>query len=250
MGGILRSMEEVKKPVSKVRSASYPNASLQEAVDMTLKIKNALGNASFSRDSGAKALGYGGVNGASAAKIAALVHFGLLSRSGNVYRVTSIADRIALPISDDDKNLAIIEAAKSPKLYSTLAAKFNNSSLPAMLNNILVHDHGINEKVSKKVVSDFVSSMEFAGLLKNGIIVNRDEKSSEVKVDNIVGNLTQPPKQNNLYETPSLPSGIKILFPEKLKAYFALGDFSGEIKALEKKAQDLLKSSSNEEENS
>lgn len=241
------SMNQVVDKPIKVRSASYPDASLQEAINMIQKIKGALGNTLFSRDSGAKALGYGGVNGASAAKIAALVHFGLLSRNGNVYRLTALADRIILPISDNDKIAAISESARSPKLYATLITKFNNSSLPAMLNNILVHDHGINEKVTKKVVSDFVNSMEFAGLLKNGIISGVEEKATEVKTVAVPSVSTYSNFNKELYETPALPSGIKILFPEKLKSYFTLGDFSGEIKALENKARDILKADSESE---
>src|SRR3989338_5074201 len=162
--------KDVKDEVSKQkrprdRSSSYPGLRLSEAVSAVEKIKKALASTPFNRENGAKALGYSGVNGASAAKIAALVHFGLLDRKGDVYKLSLLADRILIHKSEEDKHNAILEAVQNPKLYRELIEKFKNQSIPTLLSNILVHDHNISQNVSRQASEDFVSSLEFAGLL-------------------------------------------------------------------------------------
>ena len=242
-------MEKEDSKQKKGRSASYPSCNLREAVEAIDKIKKGLGNSPFNRDNGAKALGYGGVNGASASKIGALVHFGLLERVGGAYKVSTLAERIVLPKSDEDKQLAIVEAAKIPKLYSSLFDIYQNSSLPAMLSNILVHDHRIEPSVSKKAANDFTESMEYAGLLKNGVLVTSDDNvrkltqgsKSDSKEDEYGDDKDgRADEDKSNYQAPTLPSGIIITFPNALKTGFVLGEFVTEINSLENRAQKIL----------
>jgi hypothetical protein len=184
------------------RSASYPSISLKEAVDLIEKVKKALSNNPFNRETGAKAIGYAGVTGSSASKIAAMVHFGLLQRNGDVYKISPLADRILLFKSQGDKELAIAEAVFSPKLYRDLIEKFKNQSIPTLLRNILIHDHNISEKVARQVSQDFSSSLEYAGLLRNGIVIseytNENTDGSERAIESTpTGNSDIFDDQNN-----------------------------------------------------
>lgn len=157
------------------RSTSYPAVSLEQSIILASQLKDALGKGPYSREAASKAMGHQKETGASAAKIAALVHFGLLNRVGNTYSQSSLATRILLPTSEQDKQFAIKEAVRTPKLYKLLINAYEGSSLPSLLKNILVNNYGILEKYSANVAEIFKKSLEFAGLLKNGVIVNEEE---------------------------------------------------------------------------
>ena len=244
----------------RVRSTAYPAIGLEEAIQCTDELRKKLGPGPYSREAAAQALNYKGVSGASASKIAALSHFGLLSRTGDTYRQSPLADRILIPTSDEDKKLATIEAVKTPTLYYRLINDFAGKSLPSMLNNILFHTHKINEKVTKVVASDFEKSIEYAGLLQNGVVTEptaEPEENSPTTPSqgfdpfSIFGKSTPPPARTQpvgvkLYPV-RLPSGIDIHFPEAMGYKFALGEFSVAIKTLETKAQEILKGSNETE---
>ncbi|OGE32263.1 hypothetical protein A3C59_04640 [Candidatus Daviesbacteria bacterium RIFCSPHIGHO2_02_FULL_36_13] len=234
------------------RSAAYPSASLAEALEYAATLKQQLGKGPYDRETAARALGHGGVNGASAAKIAALVHFGLLTRAGNTYSQSALSDRIFLSTSEEEKNDAILESVKTPKLYKALINKYSGSALPGLLENILVRDHKIAEKVAKKATDDFKKSLEYVGLLKNGVVsespevlddsqnpqglVSREEKDA-------VGS-SNPHSQNQLnlgnYYPVELPSGIIVQFPSEMSYQVTIGKFAIPIEQLEETAQNII----------
>jgi hypothetical protein len=222
------------------RSTAYPSTNLEEAIQNSEKIKKALSTSPFNRENGAKALGYSGVSGASSAKIAALVHFGLVDRVGDVYRLSQLSDRILIPRSEDDKQNAIQEALKNPKLYRDLIDKFKDQSLPTLLSNILIHDHKINESVSKQVSRDFISSLEYAGLLVNGVVTD-SEGVNPPDANNQLPSLKISPEDSNIkpsfintetYSIP-LPSGIVVNFPSDQILKVSMGDFAAPLRSLE-----------------
>lgn len=232
------------------RTTSYPRVDLESAIDLLNRLKNALGNGPYDRNSAATAMGYKGLSGASASRFAALLHYGLLSRNGTVYNQSPLADRILIETSEEDKKTAIVEAVRNPKLYKSLTERFSGSSLPLLLKNILVRDYGIPERASRGVVKNFKQSLEFAGILRNGVISNlftRTEESpskerethgvipGESLEEHDMGN-----KRQSLEEI-RLPSGIIVSFPSKLNYSVAIGKFSAPLEQLEKTSQDLLK---------
>jgi hypothetical protein len=244
-------MEEQVVNKSKNRSASYPGIGLRDAIDLGHQIKNALGKGPYSRVMASSAIGHPTVTGASATKIAAMVHFGVLIRHGNTYSLSPLSERVLLPTLEDDKRVAIIEMARTPKLYRQLLERFKGSSLPAMLKNILVREYKINESVSGKVVKTFQESIDFAGLLKNGVILDQAEQSEEVGVQNSenekepeIGQRKEGDSNRdnkNMFSIP-LPSGITILIPESLRyEVTALGKLATEIESLDNKVQSLKK---------
>src|SRR3989344_7629034 len=135
----------------RVGNSRYPVTDLKSAIQKTDDLRKRLGSGPYSRLEAAKALDYRGVSGASSTMVAALVHFGLLSRVHNTYKQSSLANRILIPTSDYDKKMAIAEAVKTPKLYRLLISNFKGTALPTLLPNVLFHSYNINEKVSKKV---------------------------------------------------------------------------------------------------
>ena len=64
------------------RSSPYPSSNLETAIEDVATLRERLGKGPYSREEAAQALGYKGVNGISASRIASCGYFGLLSRSG------------------------------------------------------------------------------------------------------------------------------------------------------------------------
>lgn len=162
---------ETEQAKKRERSTAYPSYTLEESISFASQLRTALGKGPYGRVEAAKGLGYSGVSGVSATKISAMVHFGLLNRNGNTYMQSELSERINHPISDEDRNKAINEAITMPKLYRDLIADFSGQSLPSQLGNILIR-RGISAKISEMVAGNFQKSLEFSGLLKNGVLMS------------------------------------------------------------------------------
>ena len=249
--------EQVQTDKSRVRSAAYPSLSLEEAVKAITSLRDNAGEGPFSRLHASESLGHKGISGASSSKIAALVHFGLLSRIGDTYRVSDLARKIIRPEYDAERLEAIAAAAKHPKLYSELMNEFSGKSIPVMLENTLERRYRISGTVVKSVANDFVKSLEFAGLIVNGVLqdtnidpqykaAGKDEKGEEIDRNSARSGRSLNDR-HNLDSSDSrhlhfadLPSGLLIGFTDKLRYPFFLGEFAGELKALEAQAQEIL----------
>lgn len=240
--------EDTKK--NSFRSTPYPSRTLSESITDLDTVRKNLGKGSYSRTSVAQSLGHSGLSGAAVRKVAALVHYGLLERVGNTYRYSSLSDRILFPVNEEDKSHAIKEAALFPKLYFSLTDRYSGSAIPPMLENILIQQFKVSDQVAKSASDDFVKTMEFAGLLRNGILYNTTEEVTTIdsaeKVEEQVslsgdqaGNVSKVSPKEGYTELPALPSGIVILFPEDLAPFASLGRFSEGINLLEDKAREL-----------
>ena len=171
------SPKQVQK--KRERSTAYPACSLETSLGDVTKLKERLGKGPYSREAAAKALGYSGINGISAGRIAACVHYGLLTRSGSTYYISDLASRIINPTSESEKSLAIAEAFQVPALYSKLIQAYMNEALPTMLPNILARNYGIADKAASNAAQTFRESAEFAGMLQGGVIVQAQGANAE-----------------------------------------------------------------------
>lgn len=162
--------------MSKVRSRSvaYPSLTLEKAIELSGKLSRELGKGPYSRDMVARGIGHDRLSGPAARKVAALVHYGLLDRTGNAYNQSELARHILNPINESEKRLAIIQAIKTPKLYMNFIERFQNQALPAMLDNIFIREK-ITPSVAKEASETFRESLIYSGLLKNDIVINPDE---------------------------------------------------------------------------
>lgn len=159
------------------RSRKSPGFTLEKTLELARQIKDSLGSHPSSADMLANSLGHNNRNnGAAARKIGSLVHYNLVTRENNgQYSLSELSTKILMPTSDEEKHEAICEAAKKPALYSELLAKYTNSALPSMLSNILTREYGIISKKSNEVAETFKQTMEFAGLLRNGILYDEPQ---------------------------------------------------------------------------
>jgi hypothetical protein len=157
------------------RGPNAPSETLASAIQLLQLVRDRLGFSSASRESVAEALGYRTLNGTSRRKIAALSHFELLVRNGAAYRISDLGKQILIPRDDGEYKQAIAVVAKKPAFYGKLFAKYEGQALPGMLPNILVREFGILPQSSEEVARTFRETQEFAGLLRNGILLSEAE---------------------------------------------------------------------------
>lgn len=162
------TVEKIKK--IKERSVAYPSVTLEEALNRLQELQSNHGSGPYSREDAARGMGYSSISGASTRAVAALVHYGLLDRSGNAYTQSKIAREILFPVSDQAKSHAITQAAHSPRLFETLIKKYAGQAIPTMLDNILIRE-GVSSGASKETANTFRETLKFAGLLKNGVVL-------------------------------------------------------------------------------
>lgn len=177
-----KNKNELKSKKSSERSVAYPSVNLETAIELITKLRSALGKTPYSREEAAKAIGYSGISGASARTVAALTHYGLLDRSGNTYSINELAEEIIHPTDETGelRKQAIIKAARGPKLFESLIVKFQNQSLPTLLENILMRE-GVSSGAAKEVASIFKETLQYAGILVNGVVkVESAENISEM----------------------------------------------------------------------
>lgn len=167
---------QTKKTVE--RSSRYPAVDIESAIELIKKLKANLGSGPYARLSVAQGIGYDAITGSSGKRVAALVYYGLLEKSGQKYSLSDLANRILYEISAEDRKEAIVEAVKKPTIFSALIDRYKGEALPALLKNILVREYQIVDKVADDVIRNFTSSLQFADLLKNGIILDSSERSS------------------------------------------------------------------------
>lgn len=238
-----------KNTVSK--SVSHPYISLEEAVLVSVQIRQKIGAGPFDRLTLAQAMGHESLSGPASRKIASLYQFGLISRDGGSYSQTPLAERILFPVSDADKIKALAESAKSPKIYARLTEQYAGQPLPEMLPNILIHSYKIHSGVAKNVASSFRKTVEFAGLFKGGVLTltqdlaesgstSQSEKPLDRQQSNLKDDVEKPSAvANRLIQ---LPSGIGLLIPEEFDYHFAIGHFAEAIRSLEAAASKLTPS--------
>jgi hypothetical protein len=239
-----------------VRSKAYPAIDLGTAVRRAEQLQKNLGNNGwYTRQVVATGMGYKSLSGVATRAIAALVHFGLLERRKDTYKLSDLATHITLPISEEDKQEALLAALREPELYRELLNTFGDGPLPGALPNVLAHSYGINPNASQHAANAFIASAEIAGVLRDGVFKSESNPKTGVSADELYGDEEhinddgRPSAQNQVKSQPNyedntivrrLPSGILIGFPADLDFAVMTGQFGVQIMAIEDKAQELL----------
>lgn len=258
-------MTETKKSkvekimIKKERSTAYPGIALESAVTISKKLIESYGKSPFSRENAVQALGFK-AGGSSFTKVAALVHYGLLARKGNSYENSGLGERVTYFQSEEDLKDAIVQAALTPRLFSTLANDYSGRAIPVLLKNILITQHKINRNVADDVATIFKDSLEYAGLYVNGIVASVTDLIPAESKESMSPQIAMPSnskprvffrESSEMHKIPAgmqsvmLPSGIVISYPLEVAYLFALGKFGVQIEALEKAVNEALKNNDN-----
>ena len=173
------SLAKVMEMVKRERSRRHPAIALERAVSLVQRIQTQIGFQAASREIIAEAMGHGGLTGPAASKIAALLYFDLLVKEGPRVRIAPLGRQILVPTSEGEKAEALVEAVKAPSLYRELIDRYSEAPLPGLLTNLLMRDFGIAGKRGAEVEKVFRASVEYAGLLRNGILYADIDEAAE-----------------------------------------------------------------------
>ncbi|MCU0652834.1 MAG: hypothetical protein MUD10_01070 [Candidatus Pacebacteria bacterium] len=227
-----------KKSGRKERSGAYPLIALSPAIDAAKRLFENYGAGPHTRDNLAKGLGYASFSGAASVKIGALVHFGLLERQRGTYAVTLLAKEI-FEYPKEGSEAAVLRAALNPALYAKLAARFGGEALPRELPRVLAADFRITEKAAPAAAANFLETMEFAGMLRDGRLDSGQPAPPEASVmPPRAGMPVMNPPKPGLIRV-ALPSGIEISFPQEMSFRLSMGEFAEHIKNLDERARGI-----------
>lgn len=111
--------------MSRMRSPSYPSVPLKQAIDLTSKIHRTCRTNVITRENAVHEMGYSGLTGRSMKVLAALLQFGLLEKTGKGdVKVTQRAVEILHGIDPEDRNEAMLDAARAPQLFQDILERF------------------------------------------------------------------------------------------------------------------------------
>lgn len=158
------------------RGASYPSIALNEAIAKLRIAYEKVGKGPSSKEEYVVGLGYSGLSGTSSRAFAALIHYGLLTKSGAKYEFTDLAMSILFP-KDSAEPAAqdLAKAALRPKLFMQLFQRYKGQPIPTMLPNTLVIDYQIHDKSAQEAASNFRQSLDYANLLKGGVVSEAED---------------------------------------------------------------------------
>lgn len=237
-------MESSKKE----RSRAYPSMTLAEALKRLNSINENLGaNGNYNRESIVVGMGYSGISGTSSRAAASLDQYGLLRRTKDLYSLTDEAKKYLFPVNPSDQEDAMRVAALSPPLFSDVFSVLEGQVIPKQFANRLIQEFSIQPKAANDVERIFRNTMETAGLLSAGGILNSGIKTDNAQkvdtsdVDAATDVTRVSPATNQELLSVNLPSGLIVSYPQSVASAFAFGIFGESLMALDSKVSEYIK---------
>jgi hypothetical protein len=151
-------MSAVTQPV---RSPSYPNMSLGEALEEVKKIERLYRNANVDREAAAKLIGYSGLSGPANKALAALAQYGLVERAGKgEMRVTARAKAILHPDHEAEKREQLRFAAFEPNLFRELQDRYPDMIPPYEGVETFLNRKGFNLSAIKPAAKAYLDTLQ------------------------------------------------------------------------------------------
>jgi hypothetical protein len=177
--------EDVKK--TRLRSPAYPAISLGAAIERVKALYDEDKTAVIPTSAAAKHIGFATAHGQAMMCLSALRKFGLVEYPGNgrVMVTRRAVEILTFPEGHERKIKALQEAALSPAIYLELFEKYQYSGLPSneAISAELIADRGFNPSAVDSFLSDFRDSLEYARLLKDGMLSSAESASDKRGAD-------------------------------------------------------------------
>lgn len=182
--------------MSKERSPRFPAESLRESLTRTEALYTAAGRSPVTSEIAAKAIGYGGLSGASKTALAAISYYGLIQREGDKHRISELGLRLIRPLSDGDKLEAASIAALKPPIFAEIEENHSDCT-ESVLASVLLHQ-GFTDDGARRAAKVYKENVAFIESLAQA--VPRHEPAP-----------TPPPEFLPPSAPPALPAGGKVL---------------------------------------
>ncbi len=150
-------MSDAQRPI---RSPSYPNMSLRDAIVAVRKIEAEYRTTPADREHAAKLVGYSSLSGPAAKALAALAQYGLVDRAGKgELRVSDRAAIILHPDDPEERAVEIERAAFEPDLFQEFQDRWPNLRPPEDAIANLLRRNGFNESAIRPIVNAYLDTL-------------------------------------------------------------------------------------------
>jgi hypothetical protein len=172
------SMNAPNSTLPNVRSPSYPNAPLGEAIGQVAKIEKLYRQSPVDREVAAKLIGYSSLSGPAAKALAALASYGLVERAGKgEMRVTARARAILHPDNLQERRQNLVAAALEPNLFQELRARWPDMIPPEDGIVTYLHRQGFNQTAIRPAMKAYRDTLLF--LEQEGVTDSHGNEHSE-----------------------------------------------------------------------
>lgn len=145
-----------------VRSPSYPNMPLGDAIAAVAKIEKPYRLSPVDREVAAKLIGYSGLSGPSSKALAALASYGLVERAGKgEMRVTGRASAILHPDNPQERRDSLVSAAFEPNLFRELRDRWPNIIPPEEGITTYLHRKGFNQTAIRPAMKAYRDTLVY-----------------------------------------------------------------------------------------
>jgi hypothetical protein len=215
---------------SAIRSPSYPNMPLREAIEAIGKIETPYRSSPVDRANAVKLIGYSSLSGPANKALAALAAYGLLERAGKgEARVSERARDILHAESPAQRNARLFEAAMEPALYRELRERFAEIPVPP-IDGVMTYLNrkGFNPNAVRPAAKAFLETMSYlqevgatdshgVGVGSGGVSGDEAEAPQDAMTPQDQQFKSPPPKAGMMQEVFNLDEGpVTLSVPAKL----------------------------------
>lgn len=149
-------------PPAAVRSPSYPNMALDDAISLVAKIEKLYRQSPVDREVAAKLIGYSSLSGPAAKSLAALASYGLVERAGKgEMRVTARARAILHPDNLQERRDGLVAAAFDPSLFHQLRERWPDMIPPEDGIMTYLNRQGFNQSAIRPAMRAYRDTLLF-----------------------------------------------------------------------------------------
>ncbi|MBR4496080.1 MAG: hypothetical protein IKP12_02995 [Acholeplasmatales bacterium] len=167
-----------------MKSRKYPATSIEDCIDFLKKVEKFNGPVGYQQM--ADVYGVSTSTNSFKARVSSSKQFGFVDADGQKIELTKAAKNLLYPISEDSREIILIDAVNKPSLYKELIEKYNGKQVPNLnaLSNVLFNDYSIIKTSKDAAAKAFIDSLNYVGVIKNGILIynapiSNDEESSK-----------------------------------------------------------------------
>ena len=205
-------MSESRKRKRK-RSPGYPALGLETAILRARELYQKEGTHFVAQSTVFEDWGYGPTSSSGGRVLAALLHFGLAETQGSQrereVRLSDLGQVLTHANSpEDQKSTAVTAAALNPSIYQKLWEEWGTEGrLPSKgkMTWDLESTWEFNPKAIDSFISDFVSTLEFADLVRGGILVGGEASGEGGNLSDEAEDTPEKPDRHEAVTSPSQP---------------------------------------------
>lgn len=150
-----------KQAIQRQRSPGYPQIGLQKCIELVKKIYEGAHTGEIDSATLIGLMGYSAVSGQGLSAASAVKKFGLIEGRGEKLKVSSLALKILEPMSAEERQDSVKEAALKPELYSEVLTRFGGK-IPSdeVMRSFLIRNYEFAPTGADNFIKAFKETVE------------------------------------------------------------------------------------------